>query len=160
MVNKMEKVTVDEIKKIELMIEGLEAKLVKEANSLTKEGLEVADRLVDNTIASLNKIGEKLESELVMAEEDLKKIDERCNEIIIDVCKRIDELPHIEIAQYKSLENDYMNDVKAFVNVALEKGREIYNSEECKKLINETKDGVLKTADKALDALKEILEKK
>ena len=35
----MEKVTVDEIKKIELMIEGLEAKLVKEANSLTKEGL-------------------------------------------------------------------------------------------------------------------------
>ena len=47
----MEKVTVDEIKKIELMIEGLEAKLVKEANSLTKEGLEIADRLVDNTVA-------------------------------------------------------------------------------------------------------------
>ncbi|MDD5843449.1 MAG: hypothetical protein PUC86_07720, partial [Solobacterium sp.] len=96
----MEKVTVDEIKKIELMIEGLEAKLVKEANSLTKEGLEIADRLVDNTVASLNKIGEKLESELVMAEEDIQKIDERCNEIIVDVCKRIDELPHIEIAGY------------------------------------------------------------
>ena len=72
----MEKVTVDEIKKIELMIEGLEAKLVKEANSLTKEGLEIADRLVDNTVASLNKIGEKLESELVMAEEDIQKIED------------------------------------------------------------------------------------
>ncbi|MGN1405004.1 MAG: hypothetical protein ACI4WM_01935 [Erysipelotrichaceae bacterium] len=156
----MEKVTVDEIKKIELMIESLEAKLVKEANSLTKEGLEIADRLVDNTIASLNKIGEKLESELVMAEEDIAKIDERCNEIIVDVVKKIDELPHIEIAEYKTLDNDYMNDVKAFVNVAVQKGKEIYKSEECQKLISETKDGVLKTADKALDALKEILEKK
>lgn len=156
----MEKVTVDEIKKIELMIEGLEAKLVKEANSLTKEGLEIADRLVDNTVASLNKIGEKLESELVMAEEDIQKIDERCNEIIVDVCKRIDELPHIEIAGYKTLENGYMNDVKAFVNVVVSKGREVYQSEECQKLINETKEGVVKAADKALDALKEILEKK
>ena len=157
----MEKVTVDEIKKIELMIEGLEAKLVKEANSLTKEGLEIADRLVDNTVASLNKIGEKLESELVMAEEDIQKIDERCNEIIVDVCKRIDELPHIEIARYKTLENEYMNDdVKAFVNVVVSKGREVYQSEECQKLINETKEGIVKAADKALDALKEILEKK
>ena len=152
----MEKVTVDEIKKIELMIEGLEAKLVKEANSLTKEGLEIAD----NTVASLNKIGEKLESELVMAEEDIQKIDERCNEIIVDVCKRIDELPHIEIAGYKTLENEYMNDVKAFVNVVVSKGREVYQSEECQKLINETKEGVETAADKALDALKEILEKK
>ena len=156
----MEKTVIDQIKKIEKMIESLSEKLEASASSLTKEGIELADKLVDNTIASFNSVIEKLESELIMDEEELNKLDEKCKSICEEVTRKIDELPHIEIAKYEKKEEVYLDDVKNFMNVVVNKSKEVFASDECQKLVKDTKDGVLNVLEKGLDTINDILETK
>ena len=156
----MEKTVIDQINKIEKMIETLSEKLSASANSLTKEGLELADKLVDNTIASFNAVIEKLENELIMDEVELQKLDEKCKAICEEVSRKIDELPHIEIAKYQQKEDVYVEDLKNFIKVVANKSKEVITSDECQKLLNDTKDGVINVLDKGLDALRDILKTK
>ena len=93
-------------------------------------------------------------------EEELNKLDEKCKSICEEVTRKIDELPHIEIAKYEKKEEVYLDDVKNFMNVVVNKSKEVFASDECKKLVKDTKDGVLNVLEKGLDTIKDILETK
>lgn len=156
----MEKTVIDQINKIEKMMETLSKKLETSAASLTKEGLDTADKLVDNTLVSFNSVIAKLESELIMDEAELEKLNAKCQSICDEVCQKIDELPHIEIAKFAKKDDIYLDDVKNFVNVVVNKSKEVFTSDECQKLVNDTKDGVINVLEKGLDVLKDILDTK
>lgn len=155
---------------------------LENANDNEKEKInEIVNKTlntISNSIETLYSIkGQAIENESL--DNQLTVIENKCKEVTKETINKIEGIrPNKETVSYLNnelkdnntlvkkeekknvLSNDTLNNILSILNNVKDKAISIYNDPKTQKLINDTKIVIIKLADKGLDKLKEVLDRK
>lgn len=160
--------------KASFQLENVDEKAKEQINVIVNKTLNT----ITNSINTLNSIKEQaLENESL--DDQLTVIENKCKEVTRETINKIegirlskDTVPYLKKelkdnytivkkeVNKKISNNDTLNNILDILNNAKDKAITIYKDPKTQKLINETKLTIIKLADKGLDKLKEVLDRK